>query len=77
MNTDSCGVITRSVGSLYILLLDFQVLAAMGTGFRVTRVGLAAIETGGPIGWSRRSSRERGGFLSFISVEKVEGEEDD
>jgi len=57
--------------------LDFQVLAAMGAGFGVTRVGLAAIETGGPIGRSRRPSRDRGGFPSFIPVEKVEGEEDD
>ncbi len=49
----------------------------MGAGFGITRVGLAAIETGGPIGWSRRPSRDKGGFPSFIPVEKVEGEEDD
>jgi hypothetical protein len=59
------------------ILLDFQVLAAMGAGFGVTRIGLAAIETGGPIGWSRRPSRDKGGFPSLIPVEKVEGEEDD
>jgi hypothetical protein len=38
---------------------------------------LAAIETGGPIGRSRRPSRDRGAFPSFIPVEKVEREEDD
>jgi hypothetical protein len=49
----------------------------MGAGFRVTRVGLAAIETGGPTGWSRRPSQDKGGLPSLIPVEKVEGEEDD
>jgi hypothetical protein len=29
------------------------------------------------LGWSRHPSRDKGGFPSFIPVEKVEGEEDD
>jgi len=49
----------------------------MGAGLRVTRIGLAAIETAGRIGRSRRPSWGKGGFPSFIPVEKVEGEEDD
>jgi hypothetical protein len=40
---------------------------------------LAAIETGGPAGWSRsrRPPRDKRGFASLIPVEKVDGEEDD
>ena len=49
----------------------------MGACFGFTRIGLAAIETASRIGRSRRPSRGKGGFPSFIPVEKVEGEEDD
>ncbi len=70
---------TRATGETHFLggLLHFQVLAAMGAGFRITGVGLAAIKTAGPIGWRRRPSWGKSGFPSFLPVEKVEGEEDD